>query len=349
MDTIDLLRRLSEAPGVSGDEGAVRAILKEAIGPHVDEMRVDALGNLIAVRKAAASADGQPLRVMVEAHMDEVGFMIVRVEKNGGLRFRAVGGIDDRIVLSKVVHVGKDAIPGIIGVKPIHLLSDAEEKKVLEIEDLLIDIGASSQDEAERLVKRGDRAVFATAFADLGLRLKGKAFDDRAGCAVLATLLANGPYPVELHAVFAVQEEVGLRGARVAAYAVNPDLAIALEGTVCDDLPKEKDESPTTELGKGPALTVMDRSVIVDPRLLRFLIDTAVAEGIPYQFKQPGVGGTDAGRIHLAREGVPSAVVAVPCRYIHGPVAVLDKQDLAATARLVEAALRRITPAVLAR
>lgn len=346
MDTIELLKRLSEAPGVSGDERAVRAILKEAVQPYADELRVDALGNLIAVRRATVE---RPLRVMVEAHMDEIGLMIIRVEKDGRLRFRKVGGIDNRILPSKVVRIGKDAIPGVIGVKPVHLLKNAEERKVLDEDDLFIDIGASSQEEAERLVQRGDRAVFDTAFADLGPRLKGKAFDDRAGCAVLATVFAAGPYPVELHAVFAVQEEIGLRGAQAAAYDINPDVAIALEGTVADDLPKEKDESPTTELGKGPALTVMDRSVIVDPRLLRFLMETAEAEGIPYQLKQPGVGGTDAGSIHLAREGVPSAVVAVPCRYIHSPASVLDKQDLNWTVRLVQVALRRLSPALLAR
>ncbi|NOZ29563.1 MAG: M42 family metallopeptidase [Chloroflexi bacterium] len=346
MDILDLLKRLSEAPGVSGDEGAVRSILREAIEPHVDEIRVDALGNLIAVRHAAGD---HPMRVMVAAHMDEVGLMVIRLEKNGGLRFRKVGGIDDRILPSKVVRVGKDGLPGVIGVKPIHLLSGTENKRVLGVDDLFIDIGVSSEEEAGRLVKRGDRAVFATDFADLGPRVKGRAFDDRAGCAVLAQLLAAGPYPVELYAVFTVQEEIGLRGARVAAYEIDPDVAFVLEGTVADDLPKEKDESPTTELGKGPALTVMDRSVFVDPRLLRFLIETAAEEGIPYQLKQPGVGGTDAGRIHLAREGVPSAVAAVPCRYIHGPASLLDKQDLQWTVQLMEAALRRLSPAVLER
>jgi len=346
MDVLELLGRLSEAPGVSGDEGAVRTILKEAIKPYVDKMRVDALGNLIAVRRATQE---NPMRVMVEAHMDEVGLMVIRAEKNGHLRFRKVGGIDDRILPAKRVKVGKEGIPGVIGIKPIHLLKGEEKKRVLGVDDLFIDIGVSSQEEAERLVKRGDRAVFDTAFDDLGLRVKGKAFDDRVGCAILGGLLAAGPYPVELYAVFATQEEIGARGARVAAYDINPDVAFVLEGTVADDLPKEKDESPTTELGKGPALTVMDRSVIVDPRLLRFLIRTAEAEGIPYQVKQPGVGGTDAGRIHLAREGVPSAVTAVPCRYIHGPASVLDKQDLNWTLQLMQAALRGISRDVLAR
>ena len=345
-EVLELLRRLSEAAGVSGDEEPVRAILREAIQPHVDEMRVDALGNLIAVR--AATGD-RPMRVMVEAHMDEVGLMVIRVERNGTLRFRKVGGIDDRILPAKAVRVGRERIPGVIGMKPIHLLSGAERQRVPDVDDLFIDIGASSQEEAERVVKRGDRAVFDTSFADLGARVKGKAFDDRVGCAILAALIAAGPYPVELHAVFAVQEEIGLRGAQVAAYDIYPDAAFVLEGTVADDLPKERDESPTTELGKGPALTIMDRSVIVDPRLLRFLMETAEAEGIPYQFKQPGVGGTDAGRIHLAREGVPSAVVAVPCRYIHAPASLLDKRDLEWTVRLMERALHRITPAVVAR
>ncbi|GAB4562144.1 MAG: M42 family metallopeptidase [Anaerolineae bacterium] len=346
MDPFELLQRLSEAPGASGDEGAVRAILKEAVQEHADEIRVDALGNLIVHQRG--TREGAP-RVMVEAHMDEVGLMITRIESDGTLRFRAVGGIDPRILPAKVVRIGKDRIPGVIGMKPAHLLTDREERQVLEIKDLRIDIGASSREDAEKVVRLGDRAVFDTAYEDLGPRVKGKAFDDRAGCTVLATILAHGPYPIDLYAVFAVQEEIGLRGARVAAYQVAPDMAFALEGTIADDLPKEKDESPTTELGKGPALTVMDRSVIVDPRLLRFLIQVAEREGIPYQFKQPGIGGTDAGRIHLAREGVPSAVVAVPCRYIHGPTSLLDKRDLERTIQLMEAALRTIPADLLAR
>jgi endoglucanase len=173
--------------------------------------------------------------------------------------------------------------------------------------------------------------------------VSGKAFDDRAGCAVLVELLRGERFRFDLHAAFTVQEEVGLRGAGVAAYAIEPDCAFALEGTIADDLPKEKDASPTTQLGKGPAITVMDRSVISDRRLLRLLTATAEELDIPYQFKQPGIGGTDAGAIHRSRAGVPSVTVAVPCRYIHSPVALLSLEDFDNTVRLMRESLARLT------
>ncbi len=340
---MELLRKLSEAPGVSGREDAVRAILREAVQSRVDELRVDALGNLIAVKRGSKSAPGlaRPLKVMLAAHMDEIGLMIVHIEQNGLLRFRKVGGIDDRILPAKVVYVGKDRIPGVIGLKPVHLVSDTERNQVIKTEDLAIDIGAKSKDEAERLVKLGDQATFATSFEELGPVVKGKAFDDRAGCAVLAELLQHD-YPCDVYGVFTVQEEIGARGAQVASYALEPDAAFALEGTICDEVPKKKDVSPTTRLGAGPAITVMDRSVIADRRLVRLLIDTAKELGIPYQVKQPGLGGTDAGRIHLTREGVPSAVVSVPCRYIHAPASLLHRSDFEHTVTLMRAALQKL-------
>jgi putative aminopeptidase FrvX len=337
-----LLKELSESFGVSGHEGAVRQRIIEAIKELADEHRVDALGNLIAVKRGSGEAPRR--KVMVTAHMDEVGVMIVYIEREGSLRFRPVGGIDDRVLLSKKVLIGDNRVPGVIGVKPVHLLEAKQRNQVVKVEDMSIDIGASSKEEAERLVKLGDYAAFDVAFGELGGDLKtvkGKAFDDRAGCAALVDLL-KGSYAVDLHAVFTVQEEVGLRGAQVAAYALAPDVAFALEGTICDDLPKKRDVSPTTTLGAGPAITVMDRSVIADRRLLTLLTEAAQSEGIPYQFKQPGVGGTDAGAIHLAREGIPSAVVAVPSRYIHSPVCLLSLNDLENTVRLVRAALARL-------
>jgi putative aminopeptidase FrvX len=338
-----ILKALSEALGVSGNEGEVRAIIIEAVKDHVDEVRVDTMGNLITFKRGTGDS---PLKVMLAAHMDEIGLMIVHMEKDGLLRFRKVGGIDDRILLSKVVRIGKDKIPGVIGAKPIHLLKQGDRKRVTKVEDMIIDLGVSSQEEAEKLVKRGDYATFATPYVELGAVVKGKAFDDRAGCAVLAELVKER-YPSDLYAVFTVQEEVGLRGARVAAYAVAPDVAFALEGTICDDLPKKKDTSPTTRLGAGPAITLMDRSVIADKRLVGLLVETAKEEDIPYQFKQPGVGGTDAGRIHLTREGVPSAVVAVPCRYIHAPACLLSLTDFENTVQLMKKTLGKLTREVL--
>jgi len=338
-----ILKELSEAFGVSGCEDEVRGIIIEAIKNHVDEYRVDSLGNLIALRRGTGESE---LKVMVAAHTDEVGLMITHIdEETGSLRFRPVGGIDDRILLSKVVLIGKDRLPGVIGVKPVHLLKEEEGRQVVKVDQMTIDIGAKSREEAEKAVKIGDYAIFATGFRQLtedGLRtVKGKAFDDRAGCAVLIEMLKER-YPFDLYPVFTVQEEVGLRGAQVAAYAVEPDVAFVLEGTVCDDMPKKKDISPTTQLGAGPAISIMDRSFIADRGLVKLLIETAEELGIPYQFKQPGVGGTDAGAIHLAKEGVPSATVSVPCRYIHSPACLLSLEDFENTVRLMKAALGKL-------
>ena len=339
-----LLRKLVEADGVSGHEDAVRELLIEAIADRVDEYRIDALGNLIAVKHARGERGRPPRKVMVAAHMDEVGLMVTRVDRDGAVHFAPVGGIDPRVVLAKAVRIGDDRVPGVIAVKPIHLMTAADRERVLEFDSLTIDLGMGG-DEASRKVKPGMVAAFATDFEVLdegGLRtVKGKAFDDRAGCAVLVELLQDD-YPFDLYGAFTVQEEVGLRGARVAGYAVNPDVALVLEGTVCDDSPKDKDISPTTRLGAGPAITVMDRSVICDRRLVRLLVEAAEAEGIPYQYKQPGVGGTDAGAIHVQREGSPSAVLAVPSRYIHSPVSVLSLNDLDNAVRVMRGALAKI-------
>lgn len=340
-----ILQQLSEAMGVSGNEDAVRKIIADAVRGHVDELRSDTIGNLFAVKKARRAR--RPFKVMVAAHMDEVGLMIVGHDSSGGLRFRPVGGIDDRVLPGKVVRVGPDRIPGVIGAKPVHLLKEDERKQVVKMDSMLIDIGASSKEEAEKLVKPGQVAVFDTRYQKVGRTATGKAFDDRAGCAVLVELLRGARFPFDLYGVFTVQEEIGLRGARVAASAVEPDCAFVLEGTVCDDLPKDRDTSPTTELGKGPAITLMDRSVLADRRLVDHLVATAERLGIPYQFKQPGVGGTDAGAIARTKAGVPSVPVAVPCRYIHSPIARLSLDDLDNTVRLMRASLERLTPDVL--
>lgn len=343
-----LLRELSEAFGVSGHEGPVRQLILDAIKDLINEHRVDALGNLVALKKGTGE---DRRKVMVAAHMDEIGLMVMHIEKEGSLRFRPVGGIDDRVLLAKKVLIGDNKVPGVIGSKPVHLLEPKQRQQVVRVEEMSIDIGASSKEEAERLVKVGDYAVFDVSFAELGGKLrtvKGKAFDDRAGCAVLIELL-RGDYPFDLYAAFTVQEEVGLRGARVAGYAIAPDIAFALEGTICDDMPKKKDISPTTMVGAGPAITVMDRSVIADRRLVDLLVRMAEENGIPYQFKQPGIGGTDAGAIHLTREGVPSGVVAVPSRYIHSPVCLLSLEDLDNTVKLMRAALEALSQVDLSR
>jgi len=323
-----LLEKLSNARGVSGNEAEVREILIEAVKDHVDEYRVDTLGNLIARKKAKGARGRNALKVMLAAHMDEVGLMIVHHESNGHLRFETVGGIDARVLLSKVVLIGKDKTPGVIGVKPIHLLKQSERQQVMDIDTMTIDIGAKTKEEAQGLVKIGDYATFATEFSPIGTDcVKGKALGDRAGCAALVEILKRD-YPFDVYGVFTAQEEVGARGARVAAYAIEPTYAFALEGTVCDDSPKKKDLSPVTRVGDGPAITFADNSLLSDRRLVNLLVETAQENKIPYQFKQAVAGGTDAGRITLIKEGVPSVAVAVPTRYIHSPVSLLSKHDL---------------------
>lgn len=338
------LKKLSEAVGVSGHEDEVRQIIIDAIAGQVDEYRVDSMGNVIALKKGDGSS---ALKVMIAAHMDEVGFMISQIEDSGLLRFFKVGGLDDRILPAKAVWIGDKKVPGVIGVKPVHLTERNERDKPIKYKQLTIDIGASSKDEAEKLVHLGDYATFATEFVELDPEgqswrtVRGKAFDDRVGCAVLIELLATR-YPFDLYAVFTVQEEVGLRGAQVAAFAVEPDLAFVLEGTGANEIPTKKDISPSTRLGHGPAITIMDRSFIADRRLVRLLTDTAEELDIPYQIKQPVIAGTDAGAIHRSKEGVPSVTVSVPCRYIHSPAAILSLDDFDNTVRLVQESLPKL-------
>ena len=341
-----ILKELSEAVGVSGQEGPVRSVILDSIREHVDEIEVDTMGNLLALKRGTGS---DPVRVMIAAHMDEVGLMIIGHDSDGFLRFNEVGGIDDRLLPGKVLQVGPDGIPGVIGLKPVHLLEDGEEEKVTKMENLVIDIGAKDKGEAEGLAPLGTCATFRTKFREFGPTVSGKAFDDRAGCAVLVELLRGEPFPCDVHAAFTVQEEVGLRGARVAAFKIAPDCGFALEGTICDDIPKDKDESPTTKMGGGPAISVMDRTFIADKRLLDLLTGAARELSIPYQFKRPGVGGTDAGAMVRSREGVPSVGVAVPCRYIHSPVALLCLEDFNNTVRLMRESLARLTRRTLAR
>jgi len=342
-----LLQRLCDAMGVTSNEGAVREILREAVAEHCDELRTDALGNLICFKAANGEAKGDawPRKVMLTGHMDEVGLMVTYLNEDGTLRFLPAGGIDPRILVAKRVVIGENRVAGVIGARPIHLTKPDERERALGIDDLVIDIGAKDKAAAAMAVKPGDYCGFDTVFEVLdegGLRTaKGKAFDDRLGCAVLAQLV-QGSYPFDLYAVFTAQEEVGLRGATVAAKAILPDVAFALEGTICDDLPKDQDVSPVTELGKGPAITLMDQSFIADRRLVDHLVCTAESRGIPYQFKRAVAGGTDSGAMHLAGEGVPSVTVAAPARYIHGPVGMISLADYEAMVALMRAALETL-------
>jgi endoglucanase len=342
---LKLLERLCSASGVSGDEGEVRAIVLEQVRPVADEVKVDALGNVLATKRGTAGGEKR-LRVMLAAHMDEVGFMLTNDEGDGIYRFDTVGGVEVRQLAGKPVHVGKEHIVGVIGAKPIHLTEEGETEHAIPLDTLRIDLGPDG-----KKAKVGDRATFATPFARMGPSLCAKALDNRLGVAMLIELVKNAPPNVDLLAAFTVQEENGLRGARVAAYGFDPDLAIVLDATPAYDLPNWDDTENTqynTRLGSGPAIYIHDSSTLSDPRLIRFLTETAEARGIPYQIRQPGGGGTDAGAIHKQRAGIPSVSVSVPHRYSHTAASIARLEDWENTLKLIHATLERITASVLA-
>lgn len=338
-----LLEKLSNARGVSGDEGAVRALITAHLRKYVDEYRIDALGNVLALKRASRrGASRVPFKLLVAAHMDEVGLLVTHIDRDGALQFEKIGGIDDRVLPAQSVLVGKHATPGVIGLKPRHLTTASERAQVVPADALRIDIGATSREDALRIVAPGAYATFATTFRAFGDNcVRGKALDDRAGCALLCEL-ARENFPFDLYAAFTTQEEIGLRGARVAGHALAPDAALVLEATICDDSPKSREQSPTTRLGAGPALTLADGGLLAHKALARLLAETAQEHKLPFQYKQPLVGGTDAGALHRARAGVPSAVISIPARYIHSPAAVISLDDFGNALKLARAALPRI-------
>lgn len=346
---LQLLKQLTEVVAVSGNEGPVRQIVREQVESHSDDLRIDAMGNLLVTRHGSGR---NRIRVMIAAHMDEVGFMIIDVDKDGYLRFDKVGGLAGQQILGKALWVGDDRAPGVIGTKPHHMTTPDERKRIPELETLRIDIGADSKEDALRKVKPGEWAAFSTPFLRHGPTIRAKALDDRLGVAALIELITMPPQGIDLLAAFTVQEEIGLRGARVAAHTLNPDVAIVIDCTPAKDFPTwdgEENVAYNTRLGAGPAIYVADRATLGDPRLIRLLVETAEAEGIPYQLRQPGGGGTDAGAIHLAREGIPSISVSVPARHLHTAASIANLKDWRNCVQLIHATLSRMRPSLLKR
>lgn len=340
---IPLLSRLCNAIAVSGDEGEVRKIVLEQVTPLADDVRVDALGNVL-VRKRASKRN--PLKVLLAAHMDEVGFMVVADEGEGVYRFEKVGGVDVSTIAGKSVLIGKNRIPAVIGMKPVHL-ANGEEKQKVTLDSLRLDTGGKNGK-----VQVGDRVGFATQFRRAGNSIFAKALDNRLGVATLIEILKHPPANVELLLAFTVQEEIGLRGAGVAAHALAPDLAIAVDSTPARDLPAydgRENVTYNTKLDLGPAIYIADADTLPDQRLIRHFADAGDAEKIPYQFRQPGGGGTDAGAMHQQLEGIPSLSISVPGRYHHTPTSIARVSDWQNTLRLLHAGLSRITPSLLER
>jgi endoglucanase len=339
---LKLLEKLCNVIAVSGDESEVRKIVLEEIKPYADEVKVDALGNVLATKRGQGA---KRTRVMLDAHMDEIGFMIVADDGEGIYRFETVGGIDVRHLLGKQVYVGKERTPGVIGGKPVHLMDSGERLRKVPVDGLRIDLGLTGK------AKIGDRGSFATKFRRVGPSILSKSIDDRIGVATLIELLKHAPANVDVCAAFTVQEEIGLRGAKVAAQYFNPDMAIAIDSTPANDLPKHEGGENmiyNTKLGLGPAIYIADGSTLHDLRLVRFLQAVAEADKIPYQFRQPGGGGTDSGAIQKALAGIPTVSVSVPHRYTHSPVSISRVDDWKNTLNLLHAALKKITPALIA-
>ncbi len=352
METLHLLQRLSDAFGVSGFEDEVRDLIVSLITPLVDEVTVDPLGNVLAVRRSSSPS---AKTLMLDAHMDEIGFIVKWIENDGFLRFAPIGGWDDRIVPGHRVIIQTRSgryQTGVIGTAPPHILSPEERKAALPLEKMFIDIGATSADDAKEMgILIGDPLTIHYPFTELrDGTVTGKAFDDRAGCAVLleAAERTKGK-DLGVHVVFAFVfgEEVGLRGARTAAYQIDPDLAIAVEGTIGADMPGVPENSQPVRLGKGPALSVADRSIVVSRKVIAAMETIAEAAGIPYQYKLPTYGGTDAGAIHLTKGGVLAGVVSVPCRYIHSPISTLRREDFEQTCRYMVELMQNLPAAVL--
>jgi putative aminopeptidase FrvX len=338
------LEKLSNANGVTGRENQVRDLMTKLLKPFADEVIVDRLENVIAIKKGKAKAP----KIMLAAHMDEVGLMVKTITKDGFIQFTKMGGIDDRILPAQKVTVltKKSAYPGIIGSKPPHIQKEDERKKIISYDDLFIDIGAESKEDAANMgVAIGDPVAFGIKYTNLGRdTVIGKAFDNRAGCITMAeTLKLLKTTDCTVCAVGTVQEEVGLRGAATAAFGVDPDLALVLDVTIAGDVPGVREFDTSVKMGKGPALTISDSGLITHPKVLRWLIDTAEEEKIPFQLESGLLGSTDAARISITRQGIPSGTVSIPTRYIHSPVGMLNLKDIENSAKLTAAAIQKAT------
>lgn len=334
---ISLLKTLCALPAPSGNEEAVAAFIREHAALYADEIRTDAIGNVMVFRRGETHL---PRPVVLCAHMDEVGVIVKSITDDGMLKFGFVGGVDPRVVLGRRIRFG-DTV-GVVGIKAVHLSTAADRKTMPKTKDLYIDIGASSAKAAKAKVALGDYGVFDSAIVEFGDDfLQAKALDDRIGCAVLLQLLQNPP-PVDTWFCFTVQEETGLRGAASMTFALRPSVACVLEGTTAADLPEVKDGKTVCRLRGGVVIPFMDHRTIYDAGLFELLRSVCNQQGIPWQTKTRVAGGTDAGRIQQSGDGVRVCALAAPVRYIHSPASVVVKQDCLAVQRAATAFLQQL-------
>ncbi len=335
----ELITKLSNAHGISGYEDEIRDIVKEELEDYVDEIKVDRMGNIICVK------NGNDFTQMIAAHMDEIGFMVKYIEESGYLRITPIGGWFSQTAVNQrvILHGRKGKILGVLGCKPPHFMKEDERKKVIEIRDMFIDVGAGNKDEVKEMgIEIGTPVTIDRECRKLGKFITGKAMDDRAGVAVMIEALKRTETDSTVFAVGTVQEEVGLKGARTSAYKITPDVALALDTAPSTDFPGAENVKIDVKLEKGPVITVADasgRGIIAPKKILDWLVETAEKNKIEYQLEVGEGGTTDATAIHLTKEGIPTGVISVPARYIHTPVEVISLKDLELSAELVAKAL----------
>jgi endoglucanase len=335
--TMELLQRLTVATGISGHEDNVRSLIIEEMKPLVDEVRTDVMGNVIGFRKGK-----KRMRLLLAAHMDEIGLIVNHIDDKGFLRVLPVGGIDPRTLMSqKVIVHGKKDLPGVIGSKPIHLMSEEEKKKVPKVEDYFVDLGLSEA-KVKKFVSVGDTITWQRDFSEIGDCYSSKSFDDRVG--VFAMLEAmrkvkNSNLPVDTYFVATVQEEVGLRGATTSAIGIEPDVGIAVDITLANDIPGASDHQQITRLGEGAAIKIMDGHSISNPRLVDHLKTIADKKKIRYQMEILPRGGTDAGALQRSTSKTAATTLSIPTRYGHSPVETVHKKDVQSCIDLLAAYL----------
>ncbi len=329
---LDTMETLCCLDGVSGGEDEVRDYILERVMPHADEIRTDPMGNLMVFKRGAKIPDR---RIMLCAHMDEVGLIVTDITSEGYLRFAQAGGVNPQVLLGKRVHAGPQRVPGVIGCKAVHLTTPEQRKTLPDLKDMYIDVGASGREEAEKLASIGDLAAFDDTVVRYGDGfVKAKAIDDRVGCATMVELLES-ELPCDCWFVFTVQEEVGCRGAAVAAVNVEPDVALVLETTTAADLPGVEGADRVCMLGKGIVIPFMDRGTIYDRELYNTLRRLADENAIPWQTKTRIAGGTDGSSVQRSLGGVRVAALSVPVRNIHSPASVAKIAECEAQLKLV--------------
>ncbi len=317
----NLMRKLTDIYSPSSNENKIRKFISNEIKSYVDEIEIDPLGNLIARKK------GNGKRIMIAAHMDQIGLMITDIDDNGFLRFTNVGGISPIVTMSQKV-VFENGTVGVVSLEPL------EDSSKLKLENMYIDIGAFNKEEAEKKVKIGDICVYKSGYEENENVIFSQCLDDRVGCYALIETIKNiEEVNNDLYFVFSVQEEVGLRGAKTSAYKINPDIGIALDVTGSGDTPEAKRFA--ISLNKGTAIKVKDNSILTHPKVRELMVEVAEKENIPYQMEVLRFGGTDSGSIHLTREGIPSGVISIPTRYVHSTIEMVSKNDIMNSIKLL--------------